>query len=401
MTTRTRPGFTLIEVLMVVTIIVILTSMMFPMLSMMHRVTLKERTTFLEKKVDTALRLFKGEWGVYPCQSAYPDLVSGQTFASVPNHLAYRLGTDISAQPAGANVRQDMIAVGMLYNPQAPSPFTYNLTNTPAIKYNLMGIVLNRLASEQQAMGILAGNLDLRGQVVSDDTGHVYTDLSASRIVSAVGANPAPYNTIASAANPVEPGWAGNYLQGEIEAKYLDSTGTTILDAYRNPMVYICQAVPGMSLWAGFNYNDPTNPGAPNNLNYVGFFGASDYAWNGFTTSVLNPARWGVGALGFDPTTGPGPGLIASRPGLIYNGRVLLTTTDAGDGRSTPADAAYFPDPGNLLHSDVRYYAAPGYEAEFELWSAGPDGRFGYFRDDPANADNIANLPYNQVLANE
>ena len=34
------------------------------------------------------------------------------------------------------------------------------------------------------------------------------------------------------------------------------------------------------------------------------------------------------------------------------------------------------------MHSDMRFWAAPGYELEFELWSAGPDGQMSWWRDD-------------------
>ena len=33
---------------------------------------------------------------------------------------------------------------------------------------------------------------------------------------------------------------------------------------------------------------------------------------------------------------------------------------------------------------------------DFELWSGGPDQRFEYMRDDPANHDNLSATPYNR-----
>ncbi len=50
------------------------------------------------------------------------------------------------------------------------------------------------------------------------------------------------------------------------------------------------------------------------------------------------------------------------------------------------------------LNSDLRTSAGPAFVHEFELWSAGPDGRFAHLRDDGLNRDNIPLLPYNRGL---
>ena len=47
-----------------------------------------------------------------------------------------------------------------------------------------------------------------------------------------------------------------------------------------------------------------------------------------------------------------------------------------------------------LLASDVRTTAGRAYAEEFELWSAGPDGRFAGTRNHHDNADNIPAQPY-------
>jgi len=387
---RQRCAFTLIELLIVVAIISILSSMLFPILGVIRTNALKQRTTFILTKVDTALRLFKGDWGVYPYHAAYPDFAAGQTFTTVPNHLNYRIGTDITTA-AGANVRQDMIAVSMLYNYSAPTTVTYTTGNFPTcIQYADTGIMLNRLAEEQQSIALLAGNVNMRGQIISNGTGGSAYNKSGTLVSSLVASNPAPYTTISSTGNTPEPGWAANYLAGEIDAKFIDSTGYNILDSYGNPLIYICQAIPGMKVFSGFNCPDPTNPGAyhPEVMSQL--------------TAAQHDARyWGLGALGFDPTTGPGPGLLATRELLLYAGRIRLSVTDASDGQATPQDVSYFPTPSNLLHSDIRYYAAPGFETEFELWSSGPDGTFNYFRDAATNSDNISIIPYNRVVTND
>jgi prepilin-type N-terminal cleavage/methylation domain-containing protein len=383
-------AFTLIELLMVVAIIVLLTSMLFPVLSVIRSTTMKERTTFIERKADTALRLFKGDWGVYPYQSAYPDLSAGETFTSVPNHLNYRVGTDISTTQAGKNVKQDMIAAGLLYDMTHPTAVTY--TQAESLNGWAIALLLNRMASEQQSLAVLAGNLNMRGQIISsvnNGTCSVTANLVGTRVLSAVSANAAPYNTVASQANTPEPGWAADYLQGEVDKKFISADGLTVLDAWRNPLIYICQAVPGMRT-TDINVNIPS----------MGGWGSAGNQINN-RTFAYDPRVWGLGGIGFDPTTGPGPSVVAAnRELLLYGGRIRLSAVDAGDGLATPQDGTYFPNPANLMHSDMRYYAAPGFETEFELWSAGRDGKFDWFRDDSANDDNISTVNYNKAITN-
>jgi hypothetical protein len=67
---------------------------------------------------------------------------------------------------------------------------------------------------------------------------------------------------------------------------------------------------------------------------------------------------------------------------------------DAGDGRPTPADATYLPDPNHLIASDRRWYAAAGVETDCELWSAGPNGTFAWRRD---AAENVHAVPFSAI----
>jgi hypothetical protein len=167
------------------------------------------------------------------------------------------------------------------------------------------------------------------------------------------------------------PGWASDYLAGDIESRY--RSGDAILDDWKSPIVYICQMVPGIDGVAARM--------AENRI------------------AIRENRKYGLGPMGFDPSTGPGPALAASRPFLLYGGRVPLSSRDAGDGLGpTPSDSTFFPDANVLKHSDMRYYAAPPYACEFELWSAGPDRRFSYMRDDAVNSDNIAASEYQEGL---
>ena len=380
-----RAGFTLIELLIVISILLLLMGMLLPMYGIIQRSTLRSRSEFVLKKVDTALRLFKTEWGAYPYQSSYPDMAPGSRF---PNHLFYRIGTNISIGDR-AKVVADMDAAGTLYayqctvknvsgsfqitEPAQLSPFAFTYASAGVAfhdqfiagtdfdyqgkNYGAMAL-LNQSAQEQARLAMVAGNIAMRGPLVCTDAATVAVNRTNQVLLPAAQ----------SAGNP---GMAVDYLKGDIDASCIG--GDDILDAWRKPLVYICQSTPGMQ-------------------------GAGGAIW-GFQVPGYDSRMMGLGALGFDPATGPGPALLSGRPLLLFSGRVRLSQHDAGDGLgATPTDAAAFPSTSNLQDSDVRYYAAPGYEKEFELWSGGPDKDFSYMRGAQANRDNVAILPYNRGL---
>ncbi len=378
--TAPRCAFTLLELMIVVIIMIFLAGMLMPMLNMIQRQTMRSRTQFILKKVDTCLRLFKDEYGVYPYQSTYPDPVDAKTY---PNRLNYQIGTDISITGSPSdrdNVKTDINAVRAKFNyamdvwgnESGTQPAPLVLYRQVDIKYNGSAagtiswpLLANRMAMEQQRLAVLAGDIDTRGPYICDLVTLVpVIDKRATRIL------PTP-------ASAAKPGWAVNYLKGEIDRKYI--RGDAILDAWKTPLIYICQAIPG------------------ERGTYI-----SLRNWNEGWLSQPQGKCLGLGPIGFDTTTGPAASLIsANRSQLLYGGRVGLSRTDAGDGQATPMDATYFPTPSDLLDSDVRYYATPGFETEFELWSAGPDRSFSYMRNNRVNTDNIAVMNYNSLLRNE
>lgn len=75
--------------------------------------------------------------------------------------------------------------------------------------------------------------------------------------------------------------------------------------------------------------------------------------------------------------------------GMQGLGRTSLAPLDAFTGKPLVAHPTRLPDPTNPRHSDRRFYAPRGLELEFELWSAGPDGRADWMRDAAANRDNV------------
>lgn len=356
-------------------IISILAGMLMPMYGVVRRANMKSVTEFVLKRTDTALRLFRTDWDVYPGQVSYPDLAGG---AALDNRLHYHLGTDLSTahrQEIMSDVATAAAKFAYVANNSSegsqPSPLTITyalIQSEPRSNYNSSyqisyAALANRMAREQVRLACVAGNLWLRGPIISKSPAPA--DILASKLSMAV--LPAPR---ASEASP-GPGWACDYLAGELEAKYI--SGQAILDAWGHPLVYISQLVPGIS-------------------------GAGARLWEARVT-IRNNKRYGMGPIGFDPTQGPGPNLATTRPHLLYGGRIPLTGDDAGDNLGPPpADATCFPDASVLMHSDRRYYAAPAFVREFELWSAGPDGAFDYMRDAAVNRDNLAAVPYDKGL---
>lgn len=357
-----RAGLTLLELLIVVAVIALLAGMLMPVLGIVKRAMKRSATEMVLKRTDTALRMFRTDWGVYPTQASYPEPFTGRDF---PNRLYYHVGTDISWTADGSGtspaerVQADMATAESKFDDRNPTPgLTFVVADITSGKTAKNAARLNRMAREQARLAVLAGNLDHRGPVITHG-GATLADRRATPILG-VGER-------SSAAAP-GPGWAHDYLGGSLEARYRN--GDTILDAWGNALVYLCQAVPGVKA--------TNNPGMD---------------------TLLMHRNFGLGPMGFDPTTGPAPALVAAgRAKLLYYGRIRLSATDAGDGQPTPTHPTWFPDLADLRHADARYYCPPGQETEFELWSAGPDRAFDYLRDDPDNADNIAAVRYEKEL---
>lgn len=387
---RRATGFSLIELLIVIAVIALLSGMLMPMYGIVRASSMKSRTQVVLKKVEIGLRAFRVEWGAYPYQATYPaEIAPGSPF---PNRLFRRLGGELDAATR-AKVVADMDAAGGVYayrcslvpggNNAAcftegvqPSPLTYTwgavggafhalfLAGTDLAwqnpNYGAMWM-LNQAAQERTRIAVAAGHAGLRGPLISRSATAVAVDHTATAV-------------LAAPASAAAPGMAADYLRGELEPSSL--SGQDVVDAWGRPIVYICQAIPGMQGTAGVVWS---------------------YQVPGFDSRYM-----GLGPQGFDPASGPGPALIAGkRPLLLGGGRIPVGqgVSDAGDGLGpAPADAACLPDPARPQRSDVRYYATLGHQNEFELWSCGPDGGFAYLRDEAQNRDNIAALPYNRGL---
>lgn len=391
-------AFTLIELMIVISIVSMLAAMLMPIYGIVRNSTMRTQSEAVLMKTDIGLRQYKTDWGVYPYHLDYPDLSGGGSFTT--NRLYYHIGSDISDGDRG-NVRADMDTAAAQFayvgswpasasaggaasryveNTAALSPVAYRVAPStwcvdsfhayyqehhassayiPTQCLNVIPAVLNRMAQEQARLAVLSGNLDMRGPMIGKDPASLETDLRNIKVFSAA--------TPTSAGNP---GWATDYLHHELERRFF--SGSAILDAWGGALVYINQTLPSVR--------------------------GTNARMFDFQLSQFDSRLMGLGGLGFNPKTGPADAIVSANRRFLLAGRVRLSLADAGDGQPTPADATYFPDASRLRHSDVRYYAAPGFESEFELWSAGRDRQFAYMRDDPRNGDNLAVQPYAKGL---
>jgi prepilin-type N-terminal cleavage/methylation domain-containing protein len=380
-----HPGFTFIELLMVISIVLLLTGLLMPMYGISKRSSLRTVSQSIMAKTEAGLYQFKADFHAYPYQLTYPG---GQGASAVPytgppggNTLAYTIGTDIGSNDA-RNVKWDMAKAVSDYNfasnqtngsllaftpnrgnrlssqdgagdPEGdPYPTSWVESNgqyywiyiSGSESFNAMCVLLNRLGAERAGECMLIGDINQMGESMPGCTGpagsglvHSPRDVSSTPMVSGPRSSG-------------RPGWAKDYLQGQIASKYLK--GDSILDSYFNPLIYICQVVPGVEPTLGIEYG----------------------GW----VDVPNPSVYGLQPQG------------------------RSTLEPCVPGTSTPLTASEFlPDPSDLMHSDMRFWAPPGYELEFELWSAGPDGQMSWWRNDPANADNIPCEPYNRGIGTQ
>lgn len=369
---RSRPAFTLIEILISLSVIAVLAAMAMPVLSVAGRAARTSATRSVMHKVSTALDLFRTDIGAYPYQATYADLSAGER---PTNRLGFHLGSTLTpaeirdlhtdADAAAAQYTYDCFVPGSKPTEKAPvSAHVFTSTDLfPAWSYEKIAapdvfgwkriglnkeqematcVMLNRMGAERARLAIWSGALDLGGCRIEEARRPDGTVYRAERDNSAIPLLPGPKATAA------KPGWADDYLRGELEARYRD--GEVILDAWRRPLVYVCQVVEGMKASRGIIFHEGVQ------------------------------------------------GIEAVRYGLDRSGRRTLAASDPVTGLPTTTDGEFLPDPARLQASDRRRWAAPGLEFAFELWSAGPDGRFDWFRTAGVNVDNVGHQPYDRRI---
>lgn len=397
-------AFTLIELLVVISVICVLLGMLVPVLGIAKRFSERTNTESLLRKVDTAIRLFKTDVRVFPwdCHlqprlladgssnpdfdTAYPD--PSLTPAAWSNRLYYALS---GCDPSATVTHQQAIADVLTDAENARRAFNYDLSNsgkypvetlsrytdfaflisdTMPVRirpgYGLMHydpatslpVVLNRMAQERYSLAMLAGAVNITGPETKTITlaGTTYASANPKAAIRATSKLMYNLGSLTSPAAPAQPasrnhpGWSDNYLHGELQPR--DVSGHAIVDVWNRPLIYVCQVLPGNNLAGTATPLGRTKSGSTNmNIEYV------------------DDVLYGVG-----PKT-----------------RRVLDTRDSYQNKTgLAADPPYLPDPANRMRSDIRHYAATPFANEFELWSAGRDGRFGWMRDDQVNADNLS-----------
>ncbi len=407
----TKRGFTLIELLIVISILAIITSFLSSLIGIARRQAMMTNTRAILMKVDQAVRLFRNETKIYPHQT---DLSQADTDPSQwTNNLAFRLAW----KPADAAERSSYMAKfqadlseinrrfvyldGNRANPMNGShafhvenPGTTGRTNimispgtfgiVPDANFTIQnggaqgaivrgdmaltqGLVLSRLAAEITCMRYMSGCLDRSATVPSPlatleaPQGILPTDLDSRGArkypfedtryailnYGPIGYRYVPYNResdvgfgndkrgpVLTAATAQASGFRADYLADALRRRVpggrigeIDESGSAILDAYGQPLIYVCSVAPGARA-----YTHASDEGG----------------------STADEHRYGMGPSGREATTS--------------------------------------------MDSDVRTTADAPFTLEFELWSAGPDGKFSHRRDDPVNRDNIALLRYTKGL---
>jgi prepilin-type N-terminal cleavage/methylation domain-containing protein len=352
---RGQRAFTLLELLIVISIIVILMSMAMPLMTMAGREAKKTATRAVMSKVDAAVRLFRGDLGSYPWQPAYDEPADPVLGSAGRNRLFYNIGCDIAADDR-VKVLADAKAAGDIYanaGPDNAAALYYITQDYPPNMGNIKWIC-NRAAEDRVRLAVLAGNVDISNGVWAEeftwwDADTVYGPC----VVNAKGHLVLQRRTmpqtklLSSPKSAAKPGWAGDYLVGELESRYIN--GESILDDWGKPLLYVCQVIEGVTI--------PVRP------------------------------------QGWMPTM-----CSARSMGLHPAGRTTIAAVDTVTGLVVEPHPTRFPDLAQPRHSDRRFYAPRGCELEFELWSAGPDGKAEWMRDAAANHDNLSMLPYDKTL---
>lgn len=278
-----RRAFTLIELLIVIAIIATLAGMAMPLLALASRSAKQQSSLALMNKVETGLRLFRAEVGSFPWQPGYADPAAGETPG---NGLYRRLGSSIAvadlkklqsdaasaaavytydctnpANPAGAPAEQPAVsahafrtadvkpasgafqagggnvwswnAATAAWSPVWPKGGWYNSVTSLQLA---AAVMLNRMAGERARLAVFAGNPAVHGCRIAPT-------IAPDGSVFQAGRDNSGSPLLATPASADRPGWCGDYLAGELEPAAVD--GDTILDAWRQPLVYVCQVVEG------------------------------------------------------------------------------------------------------------------------------------------------------------
>lgn len=219
-----RTAFTLIEVMIVLSIVALLSGMLMPVVSLAQKRANKTNTLALLRKVETGLELFRGEMDTYPHQ--LHD--SADPFPAADNRLAWTLGRDLTLSERTAlntdlaTARAVYAAGGVHALDRTEIDPTYTHSGLPAeekVQYGEMAAgLINRMGAERATLAVLAGNREVEG----------IRGRNGQRILDA----------------PQSHGFARDYLAFDLNAKNI--RGDAIIDCYGRELIYVCPVVQGM-----------------------------------------------------------------------------------------------------------------------------------------------------------
>ena len=406
-----RKGFTLIELLMVVSIMVMLYSMLSVLMSAAQRQGKATNTRATLMKVDQAVRLFRNDMRIYPWQT---DLgVAPAEPLAWGNNLAWRLAW--SPPPVVEATAIDPDRTTYIKRFQADistisSRFRFvNGRNVPP-----------------------SGNASEGTHAFRNESP---TNSSRTNLLIAAGSGQETVAKIISYAGRWLPGTPsyGNDCTGDAQALTKMAEEVTILAYTAGQMPTL--APTGIDATqaadkARFPSEDERYPsftlGSPSTTSFryipynkVGFYGddsrgplltsvtATAQGWRGdYLAAAINVSgstggRLDVDASGEAIVDAWGHPLIyvcSVRPGVRGYMSALTTSIFSGAREERYNMGPQGRTATTSLASDIRTTAAAAYVYEFELWSAGPDGKFAAARDDLVNRDNLALLSYTKEL---
>lgn len=418
-----RRGFTLIELLVVVTIITIVSSMLTVMVGIAQRKAKQTNTRAILMKVDQAIRLFRNDTGTYPFQT---DLSNADADPSQwTNDLGFRLAwkpVDAAERATYvANLQDDLTAIHAKF-------FFKNGKNVPPTGDSSEGTHAFRFgdyyspadANFKTNLLLREGSLSLTDDKFTNQTLSMASGGACDFMIP--GWSNSGSGTALALTRMADEISSLRYLSGQLPVEAPKGFDPTIpADKALRPNLDARYSI--LRFWTAFvgSSYSPSIGTTYTSYHYVPYNKPGWYADDSrgpvLTTAAAKARGWrseflaetlrqqvAVGSPGeLDPTRTTI--LDAYGRPLVY---VCTFTPGArgfayGLGGGAGDEANYGMTPvarvaTSSLSSDIRTTAAPTYAIEFELWSAGPDGRFASLRDDPVNRDNLSMLPYNKDL---
>lgn len=413
---RSPRAFTLLELLIVVSIVAILTGMLSVVLGLAGRKAKQTNTLAIMAKVESGIRQFRIEMRTYPFQT---DLSTADSDpAKWTNNLAFRLAwqpTDAERAAYAAKVQSDIAVIrrafffhngqktglydGIPIGPGKPTgdgthafraPDFMNLASYTSNLLLARGSLLQPTANFTTVNGGAHNFLPPAGwysygQSARAGSAQVLTRLAEERTMLSFLAGDTPVH----APSGIDPADAADKAEFPDEDERYGQ-----LTYYRSGSVVV----------NGYSYV-PYNRGSDARGPVLTTASAASSGWRAEYLAGVLKRQISPGSPGnIDPA---GEAILDAygRP-LVYISRVLpgMRAYSNPLGGGAMDDAARYRmgrqgrAPTLLLATDIRSTAAQDFVHEFELWSPGPDGRFAHLRDDAQNRDNIPLLPYHRGL---